>query len=597
MAKYIAKEFHVTNAKKFKESISSDSTDNVENSIILYAVLGRNRAYDDENNPDTPIETDIDKHCVLWRDAIGARKITSGDVSHVIPRYNWTTGTVYSQYRDTDKNLYDRAFYVLTSENNVYKCLYNNKGAASTIEPTGYSLRPFTLSDGYTWKYMYSISLGQSDKFLTAGYMPVRTLANTDGSSEGTRQVAVQNASVNGAIEIVETVGVGSNYKQVSNAIAESATTTTVTLSSAAGDTPSLIDNYYNGSSLYIISGTGEGQLRRVINYTGSTRTFTVNTGWATLPNTDSKMIVSPTVTIIGDGTNAKAYARVAGSTSVRSGGIDSIQVINRGSGYGQASAIISANTIHGSGATANVVISPIGGHGKDPVRELGGDKLLLNCQFEGSLGTSSTGKGYIPANVDFRSISILKNPILKVDENNDILTTEVAANTTNSPANLRLTTELTISYESIDTDFLNTNGLSSGDIITHERARLSAELGTLQFVTELNPATRTTASMSNAVKGANATVVYIRDDETQSDQSFYTVYINNIGSYGGLGVPWTKDDEILKSSSSTKVATISTINGPEANTFSGEFIHTENIAKITRDVDQTEDIKVILDF
>ena len=102
---------------------------------------------------------------------------------------------------------------------------------------------------------------------------------------------------------------------------------------------------------------------------------------------------------------------------------------------------------------------------------------------------------------------------------------------------------------------------------------------------------------MSNAVKSANATVVYIRDDETQSDASFYTVYINNIGSYGGAGIPWTKDDEILKSSSATKVATVSTINGPEANTYSGEFIHTENISKVTRAEDQTEDIKIVLDF
>ena len=223
----------------------------------------------------------------------------------------------------------------------------------------------------------------------------------------------------------------------------------------------------------------------------------------------------------------------------------------------------------------------------------------MLNAQFDGTLGVSATGKGYVPANVDFRSVSVLKNPILKVAEDNDLISVERAANTTNSPANLRLTTELTISYQSTDPDFLlpANQGLESGSLITHERARLDAELGTLQFVTELSPDARATNAMSNAVKSANATVVYIRDDETQSDASFYTVYINNIGSYGGAGIPWTKDDEILKSSSATKVATVSTINGPEANTYSGEFIHTENISKITRAEDQTEDIKIVLDF
>ena len=595
MAKYVSKEFSILNARKFKDSVGSTQKDQVGNSTILYAVLGRNRAYTDEGNPDTPIETDKDKQYQLWRDAVGGRKITAGDVEHVIPRYNWTAGTVYAMYRDIDKTMYERSFYVITSENNVYKCINNNKGAASTVEPNGYSTKVFTLSDGYTWKYMYTVSLGQADKFLTASYMPVRTLANTDASAEGDRQLQIQNAAANGSIEVIETFNVGSGYLSLSNTIAESATTTTVKISTASGSTPSPVDNIYNGSSIYLISGVGEGQLRRITNYVGSTKTLTVNTAWQTLPNTDTKMIISPTVTVIGDGTNAKAYSR----TLSASGGIANIFMITTGTGYTQANALITANSVHGLGATANVVLSPVGGHGKDAVRELGGDKLMLNAQFAGTLGVSSTGKGYIPANVDFRSVSVLKNPILKVDEDNDLLSIERAANTTNSPANLRLTTELTISYDSTDADFLlpANQGLESGSLITHERARLDAALGTLQFVTELSPTARDTNAMSNAVKSANATVVYIRDDETQSDASFYTVYINNIGSYGGAGIPWTKDDEILKSSSATKVATVSTINGPEANTYSGEFIHTENISKVTRAEDQTEDIKIVLDF
>ena len=593
MAKYVSKEFNILNARKFKDSVGSTQKDQVGNSTILYAVLGRNRAYTDENNPDTPIETDKNKQYELWRDAVAGRKITAGDVEHVVPRYNWTSGTVYAMYRDTDKTMYERAFYVFTSENNVYKCLNNNKGAASTVEPTGYSTKAFTLSDGYTWKYMYTISLGQADKFLTAAYMPVRTLANTDISAEGDRQLAIQDAAANGSIEVIETFNVGSGYVSASDVSAESATTTTVKMAATSSVSP--VDNIYNGSSVYLISGVGEGQLRRITNYVGSTKTLTVNTAWQTLPNTDTKMIISPTVTVIGDGTNAKAYSR----TLSASGGIANIFMITTGTGYTQANALITANSVHGLGATANVVLSPVGGHGKDAIRELGGDKLMLNAQFAGTLGVSATGKGYVPANVDFRSVSVLKNPILKVDEDNDLISIERAANTTNSPANLRLTTELTISYQSTDPDFLlpANQGLESGSLITHERARLDAELGTLQFVTELSPSARETSAMSNAVKSANATVVYIRDDETQSDASFYTVYINNIGSYGGAGIPWTKDDEILKSGSTTKVATVSTINGPEANTYSGEFIHTENISKITRAEDQTEDLKLVLDF
>ena len=302
-------------------------------------------------------------------------------------------------------------------------------------------------------------------------------------------------------------------------------------------------------------------------------------------------MIVSPTVTIIGDGLNAKAYSKVETLT----GGIANVFMITTGTGYQRAKALITSNSIHGTGATANVVLSPAGGHGKDPIRELGGDKLILNAQFVGSLGTSSTGKGHIPANTDFRSISLLKDPILKVDEDNDTISAEKIANTSNSPVNLRLSTELTISYKSMSGS-TPVNALAIGDTITHERARLAAELGTLQFVTELSPATRLVQAMDNAVLGANADIIYIRDDEVQSDASFFTMYINNVESYADI-VPFTKDDILLKRGSEVQVATVSTINGPEANTFSGQFLHTENISKVTRATDQTEDIKIILDF
>ena len=53
----------------------------------------------------------------------------------------------------------------------------------------------------------------------------------------------------------------------------------------------------------------------------------------------------------------------------------------------------------------------------------------------------------------------------------------------------------------------------------------------------------------------------------------------------------------ILTSNSDVKVATIEAIRGPEANTFSGEILYVENVEPVTRNVDQTEDFKIILDF
>ena len=419
---------------------------------------------------------------------------------------------------------------------------------------------------------------------MTAVHMPVKTITTDDGSIESSRQLAVQNSAVNGAILVVETNQVGSGYYQVANAAVVSAGVNTLRISETAN--PETTDNFYNGSSVYVTDGTGAGQLRRVINWSGASRTLTVNTAFATVCNTDSRVIISPTVTIIGDGQGAKAYSLVDTST----GSIANVAVINTGSGYTRATALISANS--GSGATANVIISPLGGHGKDAIRNLHGDKLMLNVQFNGSEGQSNTGKGYIPSNTDFRTISVLRDPILKVDANNDIVSVEHIANTSNSPATLRLTTRLGIAY--VGPELIGS--IVPNNILTNLRNYNRAVSGELEFVTQFGTAARTAAALSNAVLAANCNVVYARDDETVDDAYFQTLYINSVESYSDYPA-FTKDDVLLKSTSTTPLATVETISGPEANTFSGEVIFTENVQAVTRDPDQIEDIKIILDF
>jgi len=53
--------------------------------------------------------------------------------------------------------------------------MWNNAGAASTVEPSHTGTAEITESDGYTWKYMYSLTTTQITDFLTADFMPVAT--------------------------------------------------------------------------------------------------------------------------------------------------------------------------------------------------------------------------------------------------------------------------------------------------------------------------------------------------------------------------------------------------------------------------------------
>ena len=80
-------------------------------------------------------------------------------------------------------NLFDATFYVMNSTYDVYKCIDNNGGAASTVEPTGNkSTSVFSTGDSYKWKYMYSLTVDEQTNFLSTDFMHVST-ESTDYST------------------------------------------------------------------------------------------------------------------------------------------------------------------------------------------------------------------------------------------------------------------------------------------------------------------------------------------------------------------------------------------------------------------------------
>jgi hypothetical protein len=104
------------------------------------------------------------------------------------------------------------------------------------------------------------------------------------------------------------------------------------------------------------------------------------------------------TVTIIGDGTGATATATVS------SGGVSDITVTNTGSNYSYATVVLSS--AYGANASAFAPVSPVGGHGSDPLTELGCSHIMFTTEFNGTEG------GYIPTDVDYHQIGLLFNPI-----------------------------------------------------------------------------------------------------------------------------------------------------------------------------------------
>jgi hypothetical protein len=175
-----------------------------------------------DTTPLTPVDSVSDEF-YAFDDMLAAKRITTSDVSFAIPRRNWTTGTIYDYYRhdygnritgttNTQSansgatNLFDATFYVLNSNNDVYKVLDNNGNAQSTVEPTGTSTSILTTGDGYKWKYMYSLSASQQVNFLSTDFMAVATNST------------VSSAAVDGAINIVKIKTAGSGGSDGSHA-------------------------------------------------------------------------------------------------------------------------------------------------------------------------------------------------------------------------------------------------------------------------------------------------------------------------------------------------------------------------------------------
>jgi hypothetical protein len=104
-------------------------------------------------------------------------------------------------------------------------------------------------------------------------------------------------------------------------------------------------------------------------------------------------------VTINGDGSSAIATASINLSSNV----VSNLTITNPGSGYTYATINISGGG--GSGATAKAVISPPGGHGSNPLYELGGNIVLINARLVNSEGST------IPVNHSYRQVGLVIDP------------------------------------------------------------------------------------------------------------------------------------------------------------------------------------------
>jgi len=491
MAAIITEKFRTHNAKQFIEDFSESGQSN-------YIFIGRSHAWTDDTSPPAPANSQSEE-IGAYEDMIALKKVSSTDISHGLVRYDWTSGTKYDEYRDNYSssnttnvtgvsNFFDGRGYVITDEFKVYKCLKTGMSGgstvASTVKPTSVdTANPQVTGDGYMWKFMYSVVASDVIKFVTNDFIPVKSIG---------AKSAVVGSGTNGGFGSTATDD-GSAQWDVENAAVDGA--------------------IYH----YVVTAAGSGYSN------GSSGSFTVD------------------IAVEGDGSGAVATLTFA------SGSLSSVafkDTSSYGSGYKRASFPTLNSAVSGisagSGATIHAVISPINGHGADPIEELGGNYSIVNSRLE-----FGEGSGDFPTDNDFRRIGLIKNPVQSSD------------GTISSATSMTATNQLTVA---------DASSISVDDLLT-DAASESATTAKVRVVSKTGNVLKTLP----VVNSGGEYVAFANNDE---------VYRNGSG---------TKSTDVTASGVST--------SHPEMTRFTGQILYVENRGAVSRAADQIEDIKLIIEM
>ena len=227
MAAIITDSFRVQNAMAF-----------VNNSVNYYMGIGRPQSWTSaedsvyppgspsstyENSPRAPVDCLQDEQFAR-QDLMSLLKLTSSNMTYGINYQAWTSSYYYDVYRNdygmagvtginltggltptTPASLSDANFYVVSPNYNIYICLGNNNGGASTIDPdtlTFNSGNDYISSgaDGYIWMFIGQTSSTDLLNFATSDFFPVRDASSDGSGTYYTAQKAAQLAAVPGMV-------------------------------------------------------------------------------------------------------------------------------------------------------------------------------------------------------------------------------------------------------------------------------------------------------------------------------------------------------------------------------------------------------------
>ena len=242
-------------------------------------------------------------------------------------------------------------------------------------------------------------------------------------------------------------------------------------------------------------------------------------------------------VPIRGDGSSGTV------TLVIGSGAVTTATVTANGTGYTHAYINVNAVPSVGTPNTAAVVtpiVGPKEGHGNDALKELGAFYVMMNTSLSGA-----EGSGDFIVDNDFRRVALVRNPY------NYGTTTVSTASTLGALRSVTFAASPTPGTFVVDEIITGGTSGAKGEVVAWD--------------------------------STNRILKYVQTEWGGIDAN------KNLTAFAGT--------EVVTGTTSSATATMSAVNNPEIAYHSGDIMYVENRAPIVRASDQTENIKLVIEF